>query len=68
MVEPEDFGMLIFVFDKSEFSMACNADLVQYIVEQCSGAEEITVKKIQAYLSRRSQSERGGDALSIPWS
>lgn len=26
--------------------MACNADLVQYIVEQCSGAGEITVKKM----------------------
>lgn len=26
--------------------MACNADLVQYIVDQCSGAGEITVRKM----------------------
>lgn len=26
--------------------MACRADLVQYIVEQCSGAGEITAKKM----------------------
>ena len=26
--------------------MACNADFVQYIADQCSGAGEITVKKM----------------------
>ncbi|MBR5041890.1 MAG: TfoX/Sxy family protein, partial [Bacteroidales bacterium] len=26
--------------------MACNADLVQYIADQCSGAGEIAVKKM----------------------
>ena len=26
--------------------MACNADLVQFIVDQCSGAGEIAVKKM----------------------
>ena len=26
--------------------MACNADFVQYIVDQCSGAGEIAVRKM----------------------
>ena len=26
--------------------MACNADFVQYVIDQCSGAGEITVKKM----------------------
>ncbi|MBQ9583921.1 MAG: hypothetical protein IJR25_06310 [Bacteroidales bacterium] len=32
--------MLTFVSDKSVFNMASNADFVQYIVDQCSGARE----------------------------
>jgi|GEM_PF-5044951 len=37
--------MLNFVFEKSKF-MACNPDFIQYIIDQCSGAGEIAVKKM----------------------
>ena len=37
--------MLWLDFDKSRF-MACNPDFVQYIIDQCSGAGEIAVKKM----------------------
>jgi hypothetical protein len=30
--------------------MACNSDFVQYIIDQCSGAGEIAVKKMRQQL------------------
>ena len=33
------------MLNKSEF-MACSPDFVQYIIDQCSGAGEIAVKKM----------------------
>ena len=35
-----------YICSKISTSMACNADFVQYVVDQCSGAGEIAVKKM----------------------
>ena len=37
--------------------MACNPDFVQYIVDQCSGAGEIAVKKMMGELISSNESE-----------
>lgn len=37
--------------------MACNPDFIQYIIDQCSGAGEIAVKKMMGELISSNESE-----------
>lgn len=37
--------------------MACNPDFIQYIIDQCSGTGEISVKKMQPGIHRYKRSD-----------